>query len=146
MYAEERDDWQMGRGNRDAHNMYVSLAAESGLPGLAIFLGMIGSALLSSMRTERDLRARFPIEAEQLRILRFGLIAYLIAAIFGSFHRASFLYLYVAALRSASTLFEALLTSAGSLGRASVSDLLATSTPLRGTALVRRNRMAFRPR
>ncbi len=109
MYAEERQEWQMGRGNRDAHNMYVSLVAESGLPGLALFLCMLGSALLRAMRTERALRTRFPLEAEQLRILRFGLVAYLIAATFGSFHRVSFLYLYLAVLWSAATLFEELL-------------------------------------
>ena len=80
MYAEEREEWQMGRGNRDAHNMYISLVAETGLPGLALFLGMLGSALIRAMRTEQNLRIRFPNEAEQLRILRFGLVAYLIAA------------------------------------------------------------------
>lgn len=112
MYAEERPEWQMGRGNRDAHNMYVSLVAESGLPGLALFLGMLGSTLLRAMRTERSLRIRFPVEAEQLRILRFGLVAYLIAAIFGSFHRVSFLYLYLAVLWSANDLFALTLQSA----------------------------------
>lgn len=113
-YAEERQEWQMGRGNRDAHNMYVSLVAETGLPGLMIFLGMLGTTLLRAMKTEQRLRAVSPVEAEQLRILRFGLIAYLIAAIFGSFHRVSFLYLYIAVLWSAADLFAAKLTSGGS--------------------------------
>jgi O-antigen ligase len=105
-YAEERQEWAFGGGNRDAHNMYVSIAAETGLPGLALFLGMLGATLLRAARVEKLLRASSPSEAEQLRILRFGLIAYLIAAIFGSFHRVSFLYLYLAVLWSASELFK----------------------------------------
>ncbi|HYW49613.1 MAG TPA: O-antigen ligase family protein [Gemmatimonadaceae bacterium] len=106
MYAEERQEWQFGRGNRDAHNMYVNLAAETGIPGLLVFLGMLGSVLLRALRTEKALRGRFPIEAEQLRILRFGLVAYMIAGIFGSFHRVSFLWLYLAVVWTAATLFE----------------------------------------
>lgn len=104
-YAESRPEWAFGRGNRDAHNMYVNLAAETGIPGLVLFLLMLGSALLHAMRTETKIRVIRPLEAEQLRILRFGLIAYLVAAIFGSFHRSSFLYLFIAVLWSASTLF-----------------------------------------
>ena len=110
-YAEDRPEWQMGRGNRDAHNMYVSLVAETGILGLAIFLAMLGSALLRAMRAEQRVRERFPLEAEQLRILRFGLIAYLVAAIFGSFHRVSFLYLYIAILWTATMIFEEMLIS-----------------------------------
>lgn len=111
-YSEDRPEWQIGRGNRDAHNMYVSLVAETGLPGFALFVSMLGSVLLRAMRTETRLRASFPLEAEQLRILRFGLVAYLVAAIFGSFHRVSFLYLYVAILWIATAMHEKLIGSA----------------------------------
>jgi O-antigen ligase len=111
-YAEERQEWQMGRGNRDAHNMYVSISAETGIPGLILFVCMLGSALLRSLSVEKKLRARLPLEAEQLRILRFGLVAYLIAAIFGSFHRVSFLYLFIAVLWTASLIFEQMLATA----------------------------------
>ena len=140
MYAEERPEWQMGRGNRDAHNMYVSLVAESGLPGLALFLGMLGSALLRAMRTEQALRVRFPVEAEQLRILRFGLVAYLIAAIFGSFHRVSFLYLYLAVLWSAAELFAAKLAAPPQAGTWLAVDQHAPPQLLRGSPIVRRFR------
>ncbi len=106
VYAEERPEWAIGSGNRDAHNMYVNLVAETGLPGLVLFIGMLGSTLIRAMRIESSLRRHAPNEAEQLRILRFGLVAYLIAAIFGSFHRVSFLYLYLAILWSASELLQ----------------------------------------
>lgn len=117
-YAEERQEWGIGRGNRDAHNMYLNLIAETGVPGLLIFFGLLGSVLVRAMRMETLLRSQAPLEAEQLRILRFGLVAYLIAAIFGSFHRVSFLYLYLAILWSAAQLFEPLLVAAPTVGRA----------------------------
>lgn len=132
MYAEERQEWAMGRGNRDAHNMYVSLVAETGLPGLALFLGMLGAALLRALRTEKLLRSRMPLEAEQLRILRFGLIAYLIAAIFGSFHRVSFLYLYIAVLWSASEIFLQMLGTVSAIGAPASGAIESSAETLRG--------------
>ena len=140
-YAEERQEWQIGRGNREAHNMYVSLVAETGLPGFALFLGMLGSALLRAIRAESALRARFPIEAEQLRVLRFGLVAYLIAATFGSFHRISFLYLYLAVLWSATLQFEALLTMPLS-GGPSLASTFSRPGALRRRLFTRHTRVA----
>ena len=143
VYADERPEWQFGRGNRDAHNMYVSLVAETGLPGLGLFLAMLGSTLLRALRTEKALRARFPIEAEQIRILRFGLIAYLISATFGSFHRVSFLYLYLAVLWSATSLAEELLSSPSVGVPGSTADgVAAGQRTLRGS-LMRRYRAAL---
>ena len=100
-YAEERQEWAFGGGERDAHNMYLSLAAETGVIGLLLFLSIAGVTIRKSLRTEIALRSTFPTEAEQLRVLRFGLVAFLIAAIFGSLHRVPFMYLYVAALWTA---------------------------------------------
>ncbi len=145
-YAEERQEWQFGRGYRDAHNMYASLAAETGIPGLCLFLGMLGSVFAKLLTTEKRVRPRFPVEAEQLRILRFGLVAYTIAAIFGSIHRISFLYLYLAVLWSAATLFSELLsTPVGMTGLPSQSPASALRhgwrrgpTPWHGTGRVSR--------
>ena len=109
VYAEERPEWKNGRGNRDTHNMYLNLVAETGIPGALLFVSMLVSTLVKATKTERVLRLRLPREAEQLRILRFGLIAYLIAAIFGTFHRSSFLYLYLAVLWCASVIFQKML-------------------------------------
>ena len=112
-YAEQREEWAFGRGERDAHNMYMSLAAETGVPGLLLFLGMLGSILMRATKLEGKLRASMPREAEQLRILRFGLVAYMVAAIFGSIHKVSFLYLYMAIVWSAAALFEEALQRGG---------------------------------
>lgn len=143
VYAEERQEWQIGRGNRDAHNMYVSLVAETGLPGLGLFLAMLGSTLLRALRAERALRASFPIEAEQLRILRFGLIAYLIAATFGSFHRVSFLYLYLAVLWSATSLFEEMMSSPLTASSSFAPESLVSAQPARRGSFIRRYRSAL---
>ena len=116
-YAEERAEWRFGRGNRDTHNMYLNLVAETGVPGALLFLGMLASTLRFAMRTEQSLREWHPVESEQLRILRFGLIAYLLAAIFGTFHRVSFLYLFIAAVWSASRIFSELLTTMPTVGQ-----------------------------
>jgi O-antigen ligase len=111
IYSEERDEWRGGRGNRDTHNLYLNLVAETGIPGALLFIGILTSTLLFAANVEGQLRITMLVEAEQLRILRFGLIAYLIAAIFGTFHRVSFLYLYLAVLWSATTIFASMLTS-----------------------------------
>ena len=131
-YATERTEWQFGRGNRDTHNMYLNLLAETGIPGAMIFMGMLASTLVYATRTENRLRAALPLEAEQLRILRFGLVAYLIAAIFGTFHRISFLYMYLAVVWSAARLFEELLATArGARPEAALTHAASTSPTMR---------------
>jgi O-antigen ligase len=110
-YAETRSEWALGRGNRDTHNLYLNLLAETGIPGALLFLSMLGAVLFRAARAEKRLRVRLPQEAEQLRILRFTLIAYMLAAIFGSFHRAALLYLFLGILWSAAVLFEEALES-----------------------------------
>jgi O-antigen ligase len=108
-YASQRDEWSFGAGNRDAHDMYLLLASETGIPGLLVFLSMIGVVARRGIRTEKLIGATYPREAEQLRVLRFGLLAFMIAAIFGSFHRPAYLYLYLAILWSACEHFSLLM-------------------------------------
>ena len=71
------------------------IAAELGIPGLALFLGLIGSVLLYSRRVRRRCRAVMPSTAQQLRFMELGLIAFMVTGVFGSFSRLSFLYLVV---------------------------------------------------
>lgn len=82
-------------GARDAHSTYMRTAAELGIPGLALFLGLIGSVLLYSRRVRRRCRAVMPSTAQQLRFMELGLIAFMVTGVFGSFSRLSFLYLVV---------------------------------------------------
>jgi len=132
IYAEERTEWSIGKGNRDTHNLYVNLVAETGIPGAVLFIGILASSLLFAAKVELQLRTAMQVEAEQLRILRFGLVAYLIAAIFGTFHRVSFLYLYLAVLWSAATIFASMLNSSGT-ERGQVTISSPVGRHLRGT-------------
>jgi O-antigen ligase len=93
-YANARYNPTMGR--RDAHSMYVTIATETGLPGI-LFLGlMIGSTFRAVWRTYRQTALFLPEQAEQLRILSLGLMAFLIAGLFGTYSNLQFFYLYVA--------------------------------------------------
>ncbi len=135
VYAEDRPEWQFGRGNRDTHNMYLNLVAETGVPGALLFIGMLVSTLHYATGTEKRLRASLPLEAEQLRILRFGLVAYLIAATFGTFHRISFLYMYLAVVWSAARIFDELLSAAQATGTGGRLQSPVAGLPMRGAPL-----------
>jgi O-antigen ligase len=107
VYAADRQEWAFGAGNRDTHNMYMNLIAETGFPGAMLFLAMLGSVIARAIEAEKRTRTSDRVGAEQLRILRFGLVAYLISATFGTFHRVAFLYLYMAVLWQAAELLLA---------------------------------------
>ena len=84
------------RGQRDTHSTYLNVAAETGLPGLALFLAMVTAAIVSTDRIRRRWRTLLPDEAGRLYALELALGAYMIAGIFGSFSRLSFLYIFLA--------------------------------------------------
>lgn len=112
--ATERREWLAARGPRDTHNMYLNLAAETGLPGLALFVAMLATTIASALRAERQMRPAWPHGAEALRSLRFGLIAYLLAAVLGTFHRSSFLFVYLGLLSAATTALPGLVSTRAS--------------------------------
>jgi putative inorganic carbon (hco3(-)) transporter len=87
-------------GQRDAHSTYLNLAAEVGFPGLALFLAMVGLTLARSRRARLRLKQSHPNVAQQLRFMELGLIAYLLAAVFGSFGKLTFMYLQLILLWS----------------------------------------------
>ena len=101
LYATSRSEWDFAQGKRDTHNMYLNVAAETGIPGVVLFGGMIVSAFGIAIRSEKRLRTTWPAAAEGLRILRFALVAVLVDAIFGTFHRSAQLFIYVGMLTSA---------------------------------------------
>ena len=82
--------------DRDAHNTYVTLAAENGIPGLLLFLFLVGGTIMRSRRVRRRVRDTLPTGAEQLRYLELGLICFCAAGVFGSYGRLSFLYVHLA--------------------------------------------------
>lgn len=88
------------RGFRDTHSTYLNLAAEVGIPGLLLFLAMVAAALAHAERARRMCADDFPKICAQLLYLELGLFAFLVAGIFGSFAKLSFMYLHVALIWS----------------------------------------------
>lgn len=82
-------------GRRDTHSTYFNVLAETGIPGLILFLGMIAAAVLPAERVRRRLKRLRPRSAQQLYLLELGLLGYLTAGIFASYARLTFLYLHL---------------------------------------------------
>jgi len=81
-------------GFRDTHSTYLNVAAETGLPGLFLFLATIASVAIPTDRVRR--LAKGTPRAVQLLALELGLLAFLLAGVFGSFGKLSFLYIQLA--------------------------------------------------
>lgn len=87
-------DPEMGR--KDTHDTYLNLAAEIGFPGVLLWIGSVASILIKS-----SARRRAPTntsEALPVTWLRRGLVAFLVAAVFGSYSGLNILYLYMSVL------------------------------------------------
>ena len=88
-------------GPRDAHNTYLRLAAEIGLPGLLIWGALVVSIMRQVKRAERGtsrLRTVNPLW------LKYGLFAFLIEGIFGSYSDLTVLYLVLGTMWAAATM------------------------------------------
>jgi len=94
-------------GNLDTHNTYLNILAETGLPGLVLFLALVTSVLRYAHAARRRASRTFPAQSERIRWLLFGLIGYLIAGLFGSYARLSFPYLALALVWCASRIASA---------------------------------------
>lgn len=88
-------------GLRDTHSTYLNVAAETGIPGLLLFLTVLGVVVVPCERTRR--RAKGTPRATQLLALELGLLAFLLAGVFGSFAKLSFLYIQLAVMWALTT-------------------------------------------
>jgi putative inorganic carbon (hco3(-)) transporter len=95
-YNEANERYAPELGKRDAHNTYLGLAAETGLPGLLLWLGLVGSV----WRQVR--RRRQAIEADDRTIavlwIERAVVAYLVAGLFASYSGLTVLYLFLGIL------------------------------------------------
>jgi O-antigen ligase len=98
MYAPRVGVPDAALGFRDTHSTYLNVAAETGIPGLFLFVSMIGVVAVASERTRR--LARGTPRAQQLLALELGLLGFMLAGVFGSFAKLSFLYLQLAIMWS----------------------------------------------
>jgi O-antigen ligase len=96
-YGEMNYRYTPDLGHRDAHNTYLSLAAELGLPGLALWLTCVWLALRHFVRNSDRLRADNKLKLDPYWIYR-SLIAFLVAGLFGTFARLNLLYFTLALL------------------------------------------------
>jgi O-antigen ligase len=86
------------RGARDTHSTYLNVLAETGYLGLLLFLGILWSVVHLAERARRLCRLVRPQLALQLMYLELGLLAFLVAGVFGSFAKLSFLYIQLVLL------------------------------------------------
>ena len=82
-------------GARDTHSTYLNIAAEIGIPGLLLFLLVIGVVATRAELARRRLVRLQPVDALQIRLLLLGLAGFLIAGVFGSYGKLTFLYLHL---------------------------------------------------
>src|SRR3989442_6744828 len=85
-------------GYLDTHNTYLNVLAETGLPGLVLFLALIIIVLRDVHHARRRARRQSPTQAEALRWLQYALIGYLTAVRVRSVFRPAFLFLLPAPL------------------------------------------------
>lgn len=89
-------------GRMDAHNAYLTLAAETGLPGLLLWCAMVLSVLRYAYRSRR-LAASGELSIQQAWMER-AFWAFLVSNIFGGFTNQSVPYLVLAVLWCSATL------------------------------------------
>jgi O-antigen ligase len=85
-------------GPKDTHSTYLNVLAETGVPGLLLFLGLVASVVVPAERARRRARDLGLPAAQELLALECGLFAFLVAGIFGSFAKLAHLYVFLSLL------------------------------------------------
>ena len=67
---------------REAHNLYLGIAADTGMVGLLAFLGLVGAILVPLLVAARRLRRIAPASAAHAAALALALVGYLSAGLF----------------------------------------------------------------
>lgn len=93
-------------GQKDAHSTYLRLAAELGVVGLLIFLGLVATVIRDAEAIRRRAKQLRPRLAAQLFYMEIGLFAYLVAGIWGSWGTLAFTYIHLALIHVAARLLE----------------------------------------
>jgi probable O-glycosylation ligase (exosortase A-associated) len=91
-------NYELADGYRDTHSTYLNVLAETGIPGLLLFLATVATALFKAEQVRRRLKRERPDVAQQFWYMEVGLIAFMLAAVFGSFVHLAYFYVQIAAL------------------------------------------------
>jgi O-antigen ligase len=94
-YARDEEFNQTAKGQRDAHNTFLTVLAETGILGLIAFIGLILSVVIRAEVIRRRCKPVVPHLALALGLLELGLLSFFTAGIFGSFGDVSFLYIHL---------------------------------------------------
>ena len=94
------------RGERDTHSTYLRIAAELGVPALILYLVMWGAVFRRVRQVRRALAKVRPRDHQFLFYLELSMLAYMVAALFGSYGALSFTYLIVCVAWLAATILE----------------------------------------
>jgi O-antigen ligase len=78
----------------------LNVLAETGFVGGALYAALMLTVLLGAERVRRRARPHLPHSAQQLLFIELGIIAFLLAGIFGSFTKLAFTYILLALLWS----------------------------------------------
>lgn len=95
-YARDEEFDPTARGTRGTHNTVLNVLAETGAPGLLLFLALLFATVSRAERIRRACRAKLPRSSTQLLYLEFGLVAFLVEGTFASLAHVSFLYIHLA--------------------------------------------------
>lgn len=135
-YALHPEFHPTAHGRRDTHSLYFNVLAETGTPGLALYLLMLGTVIVAAERTRRRCRRVLEPAARQLVLLEAGLAAFLVSSVFGSLPYLPHLLLHLVLLHALSVCYRRQLADAAA-GPPTPSPLPATIAFGRGTRPLR---------
>jgi O-antigen ligase len=115
-YSQLADVNPLVKKAMDTHSTYLRTTAETGFPGLFLFLGMVASVLLYAERIRRQCKTERPQDMAILTVLMAGLIGYLMAGIFGSYTEQVMTYMHMATVWAFAALCERELRHAPAAG------------------------------
>jgi len=104
--ALRRNLWWTVRGERDTHSTYLRLTAETGIPGLAIYLTMWGTLFWHIRRVRNKIKLIRPREYQALVFIEASLIAFMVASIFGTYMWVTFTYIGISVAWLAASILE----------------------------------------
>lgn len=105
-------------GEKDAHNTYMRVLAETGTVGGILYLAMIVTVVIRAERVRRRARILLPRSAQQILFAELGLVMFLVAGIFGSFAQIAVTYILLAFLWTICRTISEELDAGHTLGRA----------------------------
>lgn len=112
-YPEEHEQVAMrpqfnptARGPRDTHSMYFNVMAETGIPGFLILTCLLLVTVRYVERIRRRAASLLPQQALQIQFFELGLLAFCVAAIWGSYAKLNVLYLHLVLMWAAAKAAE----------------------------------------